>query len=256
MRSHLSATLVGVALLAVTSVASADPRPFTFSNDTYPLGKGDWEYEQWVTWRHHAEDEPAYDRIDFRHEFEFGIADNFDLAFYLPSWRYEDSEEHAGARFDSIDVEGIVYLSNPIEDPIGVGLYAEVKVGEDFIEFENKLLLQKNVGNWVFVYNLVAETEIEGAFDDEEENELEGELKNTFGAAYAIAPGLFLGGEAVVEQGFEDWTDAGHTTVYAGPVFSYQRHERVWFTVTPMYQLTDTEDEPDFNIRTIIGIQF
>ncbi len=243
-------------LFVAAGFASGDARPFTFSNDTYAVGKGDWEYEQWVEWRTHKEDEPDYDRVDFRHEFEFGLADNFDLAIYLPSWRYEDSDDYNGTRFGSIDVEGIVYLSNPVTDPLGVGLYAEFKVGEDELEIENKLLLQKDIDKWIFVYNLVLETELEGVFDDDEENEVEGVLEHTAGVTYAVAPGWFAGVEGLVASSFEDWSEYDTTTVYAGPVISYQGHERVWLTVTPAYQLTDNEGEPDWRVRMILGIQF
>ena len=243
-------------LIVFATIAQADPRPFTFSNDTYPMGKGDFEYEQWVTWRKHEEEETGYDRVDFRHEFEFGIADNFDLAVYLPSWSYEDSEEHTGTQFGSIDVEGIVYLSNPVTDRVGLGLYVETKVGEDELEFENKLLVQKDVGKWIFLYNLILETEIEGVFHGDEENEIEGVLGHSFGVSYAAAPGWFFGGEALVESAFDDWSEYEHTTAWAGPAVSYQGHERVWATLTPMYQLTDTESEPDFLLRLIVGLKF
>src|SRR5436190_13712240 len=89
------ATIGGIVIICGTD-ASGDPRPFTFSNDTYPVGKGNWEYEQWVTWQKHKENETRFDQVVFRHEFEFGLADNFDLALYLPSWSYEDTDEHAG----------------------------------------------------------------------------------------------------------------------------------------------------------------
>ncbi|HZN69356.1 MAG TPA: hypothetical protein VFB66_29040, partial [Tepidisphaeraceae bacterium] len=131
---------------------NADPRPFTFSNDTYSMGKGDWEYEQWVTYRTHKEDESDYQRFDFRHEFEFGLTNNFDLAFYVPTWHYEDSEDFSGTQFDSVDVEGIVYLSNPVNDFVGIGIYSEVKIGDESLGFENKLLVQKDVGKWIFLY--------------------------------------------------------------------------------------------------------
>ena len=246
-----------VVLSALAPAAFADPRPFTFSNDTYPMGKGDWEYEQHVTWRKNKEDETRYDRVDFRHEFEFGLADNFDIAFYVPSWYYEDTDEHAGTQFGSFDVETIFYASNPVTDAVGIGLYNEIKIGEDFLEFEQKLLVQKDVGKWIFLYNLVLETEVEHVFgDDDEEVEVEGELTNTLGVSYAIAPGLFLGGEGFVEIPFENWNDAGHTTAYAGPVVSYQGNDRWWATVTPVAQLTDTEDEPDFQVRLIFGLMF
>jgi hypothetical protein len=202
------------------------------------------------------ENETSYDRLDFRHEFEFGLADNFDLAVYLPSWRYEDSEEHTGTRFGSVDLETIFYVSNPVTDPVGIGLYNEIKVGEDELEFEQKLLVQKDVGKWIFLYNLVVETEIEGVFKGDEEDEVEGVLGHTFGVSYAITPGWFLGAEAVVESVFEDWSEYEHTTVYAGPAISYQGNDRVWATVTPAYQLTDTEDEPDLQMRLILGLMF
>ena len=248
---------VAAALAVSSGVCLADPRPFTFSTDTYPMGKGEWEYEQWVTWRHHREDEPGYDRVDFRHEFEFGVADNVDLAIYLPTWRYEDSEERSGPRFDSVDLEGVLYLSNPATDFVGFGLYGEVKVGDDSLGFENKLLVQKDVGDWIFLYNLVLETEIEGILSDaEDENEVEGELKHTFGVSYHL-PGtpFFVGGEAVVESVYEDWSHYEGTTVYAGPAISYQG-DPFWVTVTPTYQLTDEDGEADWFIRMIAGWQF
>src|SRR3954466_6347911 len=111
---HVAALTI---LFCVSGTALADPRPFTFSNDTYPMGKGDWEYEQHVRWSKHKESDTGYDRVDFRHEFEFGLADNFDLAIYLPSWNYEDSKDGSGVHFGSVGVEGIFYFSNPVTDP-------------------------------------------------------------------------------------------------------------------------------------------
>lgn len=257
MVSH-RALAFGAGLVAFATVATADPRPFTFSNDTYPMGKGDAEFEQWITWRHHTDEDGGFNRIDFREEIEFGVADNFDLAVYLPSWRYEDSDGDDGVTFRSVDVEGIVYLSNPIEDVVGFGIYNEAKIGEDFLGFETKLLVQKDVGNWIFLYNLVLETEIEGLFNDADaENEVEGELKHTFGVAYGFANGIFLGGEAVVESVYQDWSDYQGTSVYAGPVVSLQNLGNFWITATPTFLLTqEDEDEADFQLRVIVGYQF
>ncbi len=70
-------------LAASATFAMADPRPFTFTYDTYPEGKGNWEYEQYITYRTHKESDKSYTSYDFRHEFEFGLADNFDLSIYV-----------------------------------------------------------------------------------------------------------------------------------------------------------------------------
>ena len=144
--------------LTFTQLAAADPRPFTFVYDTYPEGKGNSEYEQWVTFENGKPDDHGYNAVRLRHEFEFGLADNFDLAVYLPNWSYEDSDERNSAKFDSVSVEGIFYALNPVTDPIGLGIYTEVSIGEDEIEFEHKLLLQKDIGNWTIAYNLILET--------------------------------------------------------------------------------------------------
>jgi hypothetical protein len=251
------AAAFALALVGFAGVASADPRPFTFTTDAYPIGKGDWEFEQWITYRHHKDEDAGYNRVDFREEFEFGVADNVDLAFYLPNWTYEDSKDQDNLRFDSVGAELVVYFTNPVEDPIGLGLYNEINVGEDEIEFETKLIVQKDIGNWIFAYNLVAETALEGTFDDDEENEVEGELKNTFGVAYALDKGIFVGGEAIIENSFEDWSEYGDTHVYAGPVVSFQNLGNFWVTVTPTFLLTQgDDDEADVQLRVIAGYQF
>ena len=248
----LAAVLIG------TSTLLADPRPFTFSYDTYPEGKGNWEYEQWITWRTNTNEDSDYQRVDFRHEFEFGLADNFDLGVYVSNWRWEDSADLQGTHWDSAGVEGIVYLSNPVTDFVGIGLYGEVLVGEDELEFEQKLLVHKDINNWTFAYNLIFETEIEGVFKDTETTdvEVEGVLANTFGASYNFDRGLRAGGELLIESIYADWSEHEDTAVYGGPVLSYSSGTNWWFTVTPMFQLSDVDGEANFMVRMIAGLEF
>src|SRR5688572_6924627 len=153
--------------LVLAAVAQADPRPFTFTNDAYPMGKGQWEIEQWVTYSGDRDSDSDFMRIDFRTELELGLADNFDLALYFPEWRYEDSSAGDDTNFQGGAIEGIVYLSNPVKDFLGIGLYGELKFREDELEIENKLILHKDMGKWIMAYNLVLETEIEHIFDSQ-----------------------------------------------------------------------------------------
>ncbi|WP_428939211.1 hypothetical protein [Fontivita pretiosa] len=255
-------TTVFIGFLVFCATAWADPRPFTFTYDTYPVGKGNFEYEQWVTYRTHTQEDSDLTRIDLRHEIEIGLADNFDLGLYLPNWRYEDTEDHTGPQFDSISAEFIYYPLNPVTDPIGMGLYMEVGVAEDELQFEPKLLLQKDINNWTFAYNLILETEIEGVFDTEHENEVEGVIGHAIGVSYGIAPGWQLGAELTIESEYADWEKYQGTVVYAGPAISYQRgtipgtQAGWWVTVTPAFQLSDEEDQPDLAVRMIAGIEF
>lgn len=248
-------------VLGLASAASASYRPFAFSYDTYPMGKGEVEFEQWVTYKGHKESEKGFTRLDFREEIEIGLADNFTLGIYLPNWRYEDSNSKDDVEFKSVSAEGILYLTNPVTDFIGIGLYTEVSVGEEELEFEHKLLLHKDIGNWTFAYNLIFETELEHVFGGEE-TEVEGVIGHTFGASYALSPAWRLGGEMIIESAYEDWSEYQGTTVYAGPVFSYQGKNvpgtdwSWWVTVTPTVQLTDKDDEPDYMVRMLMGIEF
>lgn len=255
-----------IVLLVLASAASADPRPFTFVYDTYSEGKGNFEFEQWLTWETHKKDEKGFDRFNFREEFEVGLADNFDLAIYAPTWNYEDSKERKGTRYDSVGIEAIVYLTKPT-DLIGIGLYSEVNVGEsgNEFEFEQKLLLHKDIGPWTFAYNLIFETEIVREKDQDtgkRENEVEGILGHAFGVSYSASKNWRFGGELVVESIYEDWSHYEKTTVYAGPNLSYVGNgiqgtrANWWVTVTPMFQLSDHDDEPDFMLRMIAGIEF
>ena len=61
---------------------------------------------------------------------------------------------------------------------------------------------------------------------------------------------------------FDDWDDYETTVVYAGPTISYQGGKigstdmGWWVTVTPAVQLTDVDDETDFQLRMIAGLEF
>src|SRR5215217_346172 len=111
----LAAVLVVSATFAVPT-ASADPRPFTFVYDTYPEGKGQLEYEQWFTAENGKPSDHGYNAFRLRHEFEYGVTENFDLSVYVANWRYEDSKEFTGTRYENSGIEGILYLSNPTTD--------------------------------------------------------------------------------------------------------------------------------------------
>src|SRR5437016_2854622 len=128
---QLRLSLIIVAILLASKAVLADPRPFTFVYDTYPEGKGNVEYEQWLTYSAHSRQGHSSTSYALRHEFEFGLADNFDLSLYLASWRYEQNDVHEGTRFDLSSIEGIVYRSNPVTDFVGIGLYTEIGMGQN-----------------------------------------------------------------------------------------------------------------------------
>ncbi len=248
--------LVAAAVLAPIAAepsAVADERRFTFVYEATTMPRGSVEYEQWVTWKTDKDIDADFDRIDFRHELEFGLTDHLQLALYLSDWRYQDGASVAddGAEWRDTAVEVIYNLTDPVTDPFGLALYGEVKLGDELFELEAKLIAQKDVGKWVLAWNGTIEAEWAGSHFDEDN----GKLEQTLGASYQFSPSLLGGFELLYEVKYEDWSKWGDHVLYIGPNLSY-RTGQWWATITPLAQVTDVDNEPNFQLRLIFGIDF
>lgn len=236
------------AALALTSFAAAGSRRFTYSYETTTMAKGAMELESSVTWK--TSEDSGRD-FDIRHEFEYGLSDRLQLAFYFADWSYEKPEGKSGrAKFSDVAVEAIYNLTDPNTTPFGSALYGEVKGSDDFIELEGKLLLQKNIGAWIFVYNIGGEI----AWEDDYQNDV-AELMQSAGVSYQFSPSWSLGAEVLHEIAVPDADTIGHSGVYLGPNIAW-RNKRVSVTMTGLWQLTSVTGEPDFQLRTILSVDF
>ncbi len=237
--------------LALTSLTEAGSRRFTYSYETTTMAKGAMELESWVTWKTQKSSTPGFERFDFRNEFEYGFSDRLQLAFYFADWRYEESDADSGkSTFQGFALEAIYNLTDPNTTPFGSALYGEVSGNDDFIALEAKLLLQKNVGSWMFVYNIGGEVEWEDGYQNDE-----GELMQSAGASYQFNPSWSAGAEFLQEIAVPDVDSIGDTGVYLGPNVSW-RKDRFALAVTGLWQVTSLADEPDFQLRTIISFDF
>ncbi len=243
----------GFGALGPALEAPADFRNFSFVYESATMPEGKWEYEQWVTWKTHKGNDSSFDRLDFRHEFEFGVTDRFQLAFYLPDWRYEDgrSVEDDGAEFRDVAVEAIFNLSDAADDPLGSALYGEIKFGDEIFELEGKLILDKQFGQFKAAYNLGLAAEWEGSSYDEDK----GEFEQALGLSYELSPSFALGAELLHELEFADWSDTEDDVVWLGPNASY-RQDTWYLTLTPLFQVTDVDSEADFQTRLLFGFTF
>ena len=135
LRKSLLSAMTG---LALCSSAQAGDRHFTYSYETTTMAAGAMELETWMTWKSQQADDPGTDSFDLRHEFEYGVTDRLTRA------------------------------AVPTTSALGSAIYGEIKGSDDFIELEAKLLLQKNLGNWMIVYNVGGEIEWENDYRDDE----------------------------------------------------------------------------------------
>jgi len=124
--------------------------------------KGTWEFEQKLQ-LNRKQQGGSFDLWQARTELEYGVSENFQLAGYLNSsyvsaannypdgstggWLVPSSagnDPYKKGRFDGVSLEGIWRLTNPVIDPVGVGLYLEGTTGKVKDEIEARLLLQSN----------------------------------------------------------------------------------------------------------------
>src|SRR6266498_1105619 len=263
-----SALLVAAALLAANAVR-ADERLFTYVQEAEVLPKGGLEFEQWLTHRRGKAD-GVFAAWDFREELEYGFTDRLSGAGYL-NFKSTHSEGVTGlADEDSFEFEGIAtevkyQVLNPNTKPLGVLLYGEATYNGDEFELEEKLVLQKNVGEkWVTALNVTLEEE--WAFTPAATEE-ELTLELTAGVAYKINPHWSVGIEGRNIREFApgiDFSDQEHSTWFVGPNVHYARNNW-WATLTVLPQVHGSPDTRDglqldehekIEVRLIAGINF
>ena len=242
----ITAAAFGSALLCVLAAprsAQASDRHFNHSYESAVLNPGSVELEPWTTWR--AGREAYFSRFDQRLEFEFGVAKNLQTALY---WNFEavtkdvDIPDATGmgtvrAReaefaFAGISSEWKYKLSDPVADALGTALYGEVSIGPSAMELEAKFILDKRQGNLLFAVNPVAEYEWDMG-GTETEKELK--LGVSAGVGYFLSERVFLGGELVQTNKFEEG-DLEHSRLSAGPSVS-AASDRYWVSLSVLPQL-------------------
>ena len=84
---------------------------YTYEPETMPAGL--FEYEQWITsrlLRNSTVGQENFNRWEFRHEFEYGVTDNYTLSLYinesLTNFREPDTHRHVSDLvWDGISLE-------------------------------------------------------------------------------------------------------------------------------------------------------
>ncbi len=224
-------------------------RHFTFLYEANTSARGSLELENWVTWQR-TTGPGRFDQVDLRHELEYGVTDKFQASIYIADWFYQNDREPSGFAYSDTAIELIYNLTNPVVDPVGLSIYGELRAGDRLFELESKLIAQKNFGPLILAYNATLESVWEG----NDLAERQGEFSQALGTSYEISPRISVGLELLHEFVFPEWHDEEQIrNLFVGPNVSYRRGN--WFvTITALAQATDTENEPDFQLRTIFGI--
>jgi len=258
---HRVPTAALLAIIAPTIGAAAptlraDERRFTFTQEAPTTPPGSVELENWFTWKKSTPEDSSFNRFEFRHEVELGLTDNMQVAFYLADWSVTSgrSVEKDHAKYDDSAVELKINYLDDATDGFGLSSYHEVKLGDEVFELENKLILQKNLGPFVAAYNLT----LEAAWEGHTYREREGEFSQSLGLSYEVTPKFLVGAEALYEIPLPDWKTGANQNFFIGPVASYRfgGDNDWWVTATALRQTTNTPDEPEWQVRVIVGVSF
>lgn len=245
MKIHLPALFFALATLSV-SVASATERRFAVSYETTTAPKGTVEVEESIFW----EKGSGFDTLKFRTEVEFGITDRFQLAFYLYDFEHAKEDGIRSTKWEGSGIEAVYQLTDPNKSFIGSALYGEVLMNDTELELEGKLLLQKNFGPLMVVYNAV----VEGHWEDRYSHQV-GVLEQTFGLSYQLHPSFSVGLEAKHEVELDEWKHNQGNAVFAGPNISY-RKGKFFAAVAALARVTDVPGEPHLEVSTVLGFHF
>lgn len=252
IHTRFGGNLLSILLLISAPIAGvAGVRHFGYVYEAVTSAPGSLDVENWVTWSHTGNPERV-NEVDFRHEFEFGITENFQASLYVADWFYAADRAHSGFTYSDSALELIYNFTSPVIDPVGLSVYEEIRAGDRVVELESKLIAQKNLGPFTFAYNLTLEAVWEGSGLQGRE----GELQQALGASYEISQKLSVGIEMLHELVFPEWRDNERIrNFFVGPNVCF-RHQNWFVTVTALAQATNTPDEADLQLRTIFGIGF
>jgi hypothetical protein len=257
----------GALLLFILSVSAiqAQDRQFVRTYQSTNLAKGVRDLEVWSTLR--MGKESYFRRLDERLEFEIGLTDRLQTAFYLnmSHMTFAIKGDSTGTLYSasqfSVSSEWKLKLSDASTSFIGSGIYGEVLFSGDEIELEAKLILDKKFGNHLIAFNAVGEFEWESEVEIEGKNangevkqEIEYELEATpveFDMAYMynFNPSWGLGLEARNHYEITPKGGLEHSALLLGPTLYWSakdsRHSIIFNFLPQIANMNKSAAQPD-----------
>ena len=276
-------TLLGMVGLLGPGIPTvhAEESQFGYVYTTDLLPKGAKEVEQWATWRHQKV-AGSFNQIDGRTEFEYGLTDRLQVAFYANyvwakayhngpfaettppeplSYDKPGPDDHYNARrFVGFSGEAIYRIWSPYTDPLGVAVYVEPTVGPAFRELESKLILQKNFfdDRLVTAFNFTYAPEWRYDTDDNDPTRkkwgYETDVNLNLAASYRFAPNWSAGVEFLNEHEYNSYnfTKESNDGYFFGPVIHYGG-KKFFITATFLEQLPWASVHSDTVPGAIVG---
>jgi hypothetical protein len=256
-------TGLSIIFILAAFVMQAQDRQFVRTYQSTNLAKGVRDLEVWSTLR--MGKESYFRRLDERLEFEIGLTDRLQTAFYLNMSHksFAVKGDSTGTIFSesefSVSSEWKYKFSDPAADIIGSGLYAEATISGTELELEAKIILDKKINNHLIALNIVGEWEweqqvktktVNGKVEQENEMELEATpVEFDLAYMYNIKPNFGIGFEA--KNHYEITPEKGleHAALLLGPTLFWKskdnKHAIIFNFLPQITNLYKTAEQPN-----------
>ena len=277
--NRIKISILSLLSILLVQIGKAQDRQFVRTYQSTVLPKGAMDMEAWSTFR--TGREYFFNRIDNRLEFEMGLCDKLQTAFY-----FNASHLAFGANIDTLggiadtSVSGIFKesefsissewkwkLLDPSANNFGLALYAEIGLAPSQIEIEKKIIIDKKTDKNIFALNLVNEYEIKykvekGETKTEWEDEPEIDLAYMRMFKTNLGLGIELRNSNEIEDG--NWN---FSAMFGGPTLFYAG-EKYFVILNALPQLANlhkTDDAPNnlvlnarekLEVRLLVGFHF
>lgn len=260
-KNTICGSLLFVFALSGIMTTQAQDRLFTYTYQSTVLNKGQRELESWNTIRTGRDD--FYVRFDNRTEFEIGLGSKLQTAFYLnlsskTKTVMEDSVKSLSTENEiGFSNEWKLKILDPVADPIGLALYAEIGIASNEFELEGKVIIDKKIGHLTLAGNAVYEYEFAPNYQNNKLSwETEQKLNGVLAFAWTFGTKFHLTQENTCNNVFVDGKLA-HSALYSGLGFSYSL-DQFWVNFTAMPQVASFKGSTNskLNLNEFEKIQF
>jgi hypothetical protein len=233
--------LVVLVLALLASTAQADRRSFVWSQEYQTMGKGEVEFEYYLTSK--IDDlKKSSDKSSLEHqlELEYGVTDHLQMAIYQRFQHTKVAGESSQFDYTGSKIEGKYRIGEKGDLPLDTSVYVEYVRGEgtnNKDKMEHKLILSKDFGMFNVTYNQV----------------IEHVVAKGNGTAYEYAAGLFYEYSPTWHFGIESTGNYMTDAYRLGPTVSWAS-QKYWVAAGLLHGLTSRTD--DFRVRLIVGIPF
>ena len=228
-------------ILLIQNDLTASERRFSYTYETNVLPKGLQEIEVWNTSR--IARSYFFRRIDQRIEYEIGLGNNLQAAFYINQTN-ELKDDNGTTALGSISRKTNLGFSNELKykifdnvaDPIGFAIYGEYTFYPHETEIEAKLLFDKKFDDFLIALNFVYEKENKFDFKNGLEiNTTEIFYEADFGTVYYLNPQFTIGMEVVNKNSIVN-SAIDKSVLFAGPTISFST-PNFWVVASYLPQL-------------------